>query len=121
MRFIVDAQLPRALADHLLASGHDAIHVKQLPEAGRTTDAEISAFADAESRVVVTKDADFHESHLLRGTPRQLLRVVTGNIKNADLIALFTALFPTLEAAFSDADLVDLSPAGLTVHRRTSR
>lgn len=46
MRFIVDAQLPRLLASRLEASGHDAIHVKQLPKAGGTSDAEISEFAD---------------------------------------------------------------------------
>lgn len=121
MRCIVDAQLPRALANHLLASGHDAIHVKELPRAGDTTDAEISAFADAENRVVVTKDADFQESHLLRGTPRQLLRVATGNIRNDALIALFATVLPTIETAFIDADLVDLSTAGLTIHARSAR
>jgi hypothetical protein len=45
MRCVVDAQLPRALANHLLASGHDAIHVKELPSAGDTTDAEIGGHA----------------------------------------------------------------------------
>src|SRR5579875_364256 len=83
MRFIVDAQLPRLLADQLVTSGHDAVHVKQLPKAGRTGDAEISAFADREHRVLVTKDTDFQESHLLRGTLTRLLRVATGSIKNS--------------------------------------
>jgi predicted nuclease of predicted toxin-antitoxin system len=121
MRFIVDARLPRALASHLVTSGHDAVHVKQLPQAGRTSDAEISAFADRESRIVVTKDADFQDGHLLRGTPSQLLRVSTGNIKNADLISLFTRLLPALDAAFSEAKLVDLSAAGLRIHPRPTR
>jgi predicted nuclease of predicted toxin-antitoxin system len=121
MRFVVDAQLPRALANHLVASGHDAIHVKQLPNAGDTTDAEISAFANLEARIVVTKDADFQESHLLGGTPKQLLRVATGNVRNAELIALFTRLLPGLEAAFSEADRIDLSTAGLTLHARPKR
>jgi predicted nuclease of predicted toxin-antitoxin system len=90
MRFIVDAQLPRLLTDHLVASGHDAVHVKQLPKAGGTGDAEISAFADREHRIVVTKDTDFQESHLLRGTPTRLLRVATGNLRNSELIAPFS-------------------------------
>jgi predicted nuclease of predicted toxin-antitoxin system len=121
MRFIVDAQLPRALASHLVTAGHDAVHVKQLPNAGRTSDAEISAVADQEGRIVVTKDADFREGHLLRGTPGQLLRVATGNIKNADLISPVTRLLPALETAFSEADLVDLSEAGLTIYARPNR
>lgn len=121
MRFIVDAQLPRLLTDHLVASGHDAIHVKQLPKAGGTSDAEISAFADLENRIVLTKDTDFQESHLLRGTPTRLLRVATGNIRNSDLIALFSRLMPALETAFDDANHVDMSATGLTAHPRPRR
>jgi len=121
MRFIVDAQLPRLLASSLVASGHDAVHVKDLTKAGDTSDVEISEFADRENRIVVTKDADFQDSHLVRGTPRQLLRVTTGNIKNAELTAVFTTFLPTLELAFEEADRVDLSAVGLTIHSRPNR
>ena len=46
MRFIVDAQLPRLLTDQLVASGHDAVHVKQPPlplrlDARQSVDAEV--------------------------------------------------------------------------------
>jgi predicted nuclease of predicted toxin-antitoxin system len=47
MRFIVDAQLPQLLATRLTALGHDAVHVKTLPQAGATSDASISQFAVA--------------------------------------------------------------------------
>lgn len=63
MKFIIDAQLPDALARHLTALGHDAIHVKQMPKAGDTPDAEIIALADHQRRVVVTKDDDFRYSY----------------------------------------------------------
>ena len=69
--------------------GHDAIHTLDLPNRNATKDGEISVVADRDGRVVITKDSDFRDSHLLGGAPRQLLRVTTGNIKNADLIALF--------------------------------
>ena len=121
MRFIVDAQLPRLRTDHLVASGHDAVHAKQRSRAGAPTDAESSAFADLENRIVVTKDTDFQESHLLRGTPTRLLRVATGNIRNSDLIALFSRLMPALETAFDDADDVEMSATGLTAHPRPRR
>ena len=94
------------------------MHVKDLPKAGATSDAEIAEFADRENRIVVTKDADFQDSHLLRGTPRQLLRVATGNVRNADLTALFTTFLPTLEVAFDEADRIDLSAFGLAIHSR---
>jgi uncharacterized protein with PIN domain len=67
VRFPIDAQLPARLAGLLSAAGHDAVHTSQLPEGNRTTDAALASYADAEDRVVVTKDRDFRDSHLLRG------------------------------------------------------
>lgn len=120
MRFIVDAQLPRLLSDHLATLGQDAMHVKELPGGAAASDAQITRVADREGRVVVTKDADFLESHLLGGEPRRLLRITTGNISNADLLALFTTFMPALEIGFGDADHVDVSVAGLLVYPRES-
>ena len=59
MRFLVDAQLPRRFAAWLREHGHDALHTLDLPEGNRTADTSITALADGEHRVVVTKDADF--------------------------------------------------------------
>src|SRR5437868_6847154 len=69
MNFLVDAQLPRRMTAWLAAAGCDAIHTLDLPDANRTTDEQINDVADREQRVVVTKDADFVDSHLLRGRP----------------------------------------------------
>ena len=66
MKFLIDAQLPARLAGLLGAAGHDAVHTSQLPEGNRTTDAALAATADAEDRVVVSKDRDFRDRHLLR-------------------------------------------------------
>lgn len=73
MKFVVDAQLPARLASFLVAAGHDAVHTTHLPDGNRTTDAAIAEFADREGRVVVTKDRDFRDGHLLGGSPRRLL------------------------------------------------
>ncbi|HUR18608.1 MAG TPA: DUF5615 family PIN-like protein [Acidimicrobiales bacterium] len=75
MRFLLDAQLPSRLARKLTSGGHDVVHTSELPDGNRTTDAEIARRADAEDRVVVTKDSDFRDGHLLRSTPRRLLIV----------------------------------------------
>ncbi len=87
MKFLLDAQLPARLAGHLNDAGHDALHTLDLPEQNRTTDAEVARVADAHGRIVVSKDSDFRDSHLLNGTPARLLVVSTGNITNRDLIA----------------------------------
>jgi len=56
VRLLIDAQLPRRLASWLTSRGHDATHTLDLPDANRTTDAVISTVADAEDRIVVTKN-----------------------------------------------------------------
>lgn len=116
MKFLIDAQLPARLAQHLVEAGHDAIHTLDLPGANRTRDAEIADRADAEDRVLVSKDSDFRDSHLLRGTPKKLLIVATGNIANRELLALFEEHLGAIVAALDDADLVELGNADLTVH-----
>ncbi len=118
MRFIIDAQLPDALARHLVGLGHDAIHVKRLPRAGDTPDAEIIAFADRDSRIVVTKDDDFRHSYEVTGRPAQLLQIALGNMRNRELLAHITAHHDDIVTAFGVADFVELRATGLTLHRR---
>ncbi len=88
MRFLIDAQLPRRLADELVALGAEAIHTLDLPLANRTTDAEVVEVAEREGRIVATKDVDFVDGHLLRSRPDRLLLISTGNISNRELIDL---------------------------------
>lgn len=116
MRFLVDAQLPVRLARRLSDGGHDAVHTSELPEGNRTTDADIKAKADADDQVVVTKDRDFRDSHLLRSTPRRLLIVATGNISNNDLLALFDRHLDSIVAALDEAPFVELTDDRLVVH-----
>ena len=40
MKFLVDVQLPRRLARWLQASGHDAIHTRDLPKGNRMVQVE---------------------------------------------------------------------------------
>ncbi|MBS0266852.1 MAG: DUF5615 family PIN-like protein [Planctomycetes bacterium] len=72
MNFLVDAQLPRRMTGWLTDSGGDAIHTLDLPESNRTTDDQVIEVADREQRVIVTKDADFVDGHILHGRPARL-------------------------------------------------
>jgi predicted nuclease of predicted toxin-antitoxin system len=58
MRYLVDAQLPPALARWLVVEGHEAEHVidRRLETA---SDREIWDFALETEAVIVTKDEDF--------------------------------------------------------------
>lgn len=118
MRFLVDAQLPARLAWRLVELGHDAVHTSSLPDGNRTTDQQIAAVADRDSRIVVTKDADFRNTHLLTGSPAKLLVVATGNIRNNDLLNLFESRLAEIEQAFALGDHVELRRGAVLSHPR---
>lgn len=83
-------------------SGYDAVHTSDLPDGNRSTDTWIAWFADSDGRVVVTKDRV----------------IVTGNITNAALLALFRENLDAVVAALESADFVELGSTALVVHRR---
>lgn len=118
MKFLIDAQLPTRLAESLNRAGHDAVHTIGLPDGNRSTDSEIAQLADAEGRVVATKDQDFRDGHLLARSPRQLLVVATGNITNGALLAVFELHLDAIVASLSEADFVELSEAALALGGR---
>jgi predicted nuclease of predicted toxin-antitoxin system len=118
VKFLVDAQLPARLARFLSSAGNDVLHTTQLPDGNRTTDGRIAELADNEDRVVVTKDRDFRDSHLLSWSPRRLLLVATGNITNTALLSLFEAHLDAILTALEEADFVELTTGSLVVHRR---
>ena len=93
MKFLVDAQRPRRLCQLLRESGHDAVHTLDLVLGNRTPDSEIIQIANAEGRVVVTKDDDFVQSFLLKNQPQRLMLVATRNINNSQLNQLIMKIF----------------------------
>lgn len=58
MRFLVDANLPRSLADVARTAGDEAIHVRDVG-LGDATDETIAAYARAHDLLLVTRDLDF--------------------------------------------------------------
>ena len=65
MKFLIDAHLPRRMVGWLAAAGCDASHMLNLPRGNRTPDSGVTEIADQNDRVLVTKDGDFVNSHLL--------------------------------------------------------
>lgn len=118
MKLLVDAQLPVRPASRLGTLGHDVLHTSSLPDGNRTTDQQIAAVADQDDRIVVTKDADFRNSHLLTGSPSRLLVVATGNIGNDDLLRLFASRLAEIEQAFTLGDHVELRRDAVIAHPR---
>lgn len=120
MKFLIDAQLPPRLARALAEAGHEVTHTLELPEGNRSTDRVVAAACDAEDRVLVTKDHDFRDSHLLRGSPRRLLIVTSGNIGNDELLAMFLANLANMVSAFDSARMVELGLEGVEVFEEPS-
>lgn len=58
MKFLVDAQLPKALCAWLIERGHEAVHVTLLAD-GPLSDAAVAARAARDSFVILSKDEDF--------------------------------------------------------------
>jgi predicted nuclease of predicted toxin-antitoxin system len=116
VNFLLDAQLPRRLSYQLRSAGHDALHTLDLPAGNRTTDEEINAIAERESRVVMTKDADFVNSFLLARRPPKLLLISTGNIGNQDLENLVTKHLAQIAEALLTNDFVELTRSALIIH-----
>jgi predicted nuclease of predicted toxin-antitoxin system len=115
MKFLIDAQLPRRMVGWLSSVGCDAAHTLDLPDGNRTTDSQIIACAEQDQRVVVTKDADFVNEHVLHAKPTQLLLVSTGNISNRELEALVVPLIPDIVREFQTNVFLELSRTGIIV------
>ena len=97
MRFVVDAQLPPALARRLETLGHTAEHVADRGMAS-ASDHVISDYAACVGAVIVTKDEDFAIRRLLAEGPA-IVWLRLGNTRRAALLARIEAELPAIIAA----------------------
>lgn len=121
MKFLVDAQLPPRLAVALRAQGHDAVHTRDLPNGNETPDAAVAQAADEAGRVVVSKDVDFRNSHLVAGSPARLLVIRIGNASADVLLGAILFHLPEIEDAFERSSLIELTAEVLVVHSHDRR
>ena len=71
MKFLVDAQLPPALARWIASQGHHAVHVFDL-ELHTADDPAVWRCAEADDSIIVTKDENFVDRWLLSNEPVRL-------------------------------------------------
>lgn len=98
MRFLVDAQLPPALARWLYAQGYPADHVVDLGMEG-SPDRVIWEWASKEDVVIVTKDEDFAIWRIASSarTP-SVLWLRMGNTRRSELLERMEVLLPQVLA-----------------------
>jgi predicted nuclease of predicted toxin-antitoxin system len=95
VRFIVDAQLPPALARHLQLLGHEAEHVIDLG-LERASDRDIWEVAAAQSAIIVTKDEDFGAMRAIQQEGPAILWIRTGNTTTPTLLETLMAAWPLI-------------------------
>lgn len=94
MNFLIDAQLPPALARLITSFGHHAVHVEEA-KLLLATDQAIWDYAVTHQHIIITKDEDFKNMLLLTATSRTpVVWVRLGNCSNAALTRWFQPLFP---------------------------
>jgi len=107
MKFLVDAQLPPALARWLTAQGHEAAHVADIG-LGAADDMSIWRHACADGYALISKDDDFVLLRL-REPEAKLIWVTMGNCSKANLLSRFATALPELLAALEGGEpLVEL-------------
>jgi len=109
LKFLIDAHLPKALAEFLRERGFDAIHTLDLPAGNDSDDLVINEVSIAEQRVVISKDSDFYDSYSHKQEPFKLLYLTTGNIKNKDLIELFNKNLLLIIHSLQNGSVVELN------------
>lgn len=93
MKFLIDAQLPPALANWIHSRGHEAKHLFDL---GFHTAADpmIWKHAEREQAAIISKDEDFVDHWLLSDKPVPLIWIRKGNCSNRALLAWLEPLWP---------------------------
>ncbi len=95
MNFLIDAQLPPALARWIASQDHQATHVFELG-LHTSDDPVIWERALSKHAVIISKDEDFVDRWILSDQPVPLVWIRKGNCSNQALLAW-------LESLWSDA------------------
>ena len=105
MTFLVDNQLPLALAQYLRTRGLDCQHVLDIGLA-EATDAEICRYAEAQARVIISKDEDFLHLASRSDAKIKVVWIRLGNCRTSALIAAFEKFWPTLQSCLEAGDRI---------------
>ena len=105
MKFLVDNQLPVALARFLAARGCDCAHVMDVG-LGLASDAVIWNYAHRNEFIVISKDEDFLYLVARPENNARLVWVRLGNCRNQLLLATFERSWARIEALLKAGDRV---------------
>lgn len=103
MRFVIDAQLPPALARLLATLGHEAEHVADVGLRD-AEDSPIWRYALRHQAVIITKDEDFPHRLSQSRTAPVIVWLRTGNTSHKALLQWFEPLLPQIVQLIQQGD-----------------
>ena len=117
MKLLLDQGLPRSTVSQLSKTGIEAVHVGEIGMA-TAKDAEILAFAEQHSRVVVTLDANFH-ALLARsgGAGPSVIRVRIEGLRAAGLADLLKNVLEICGEDLGKGAMVSVTEKAVRVRR----
>jgi len=105
VKFLIDNQLPVALAQYLRKRGFGCVHVLDI-ELEEAADVEICRYAESEEYVIVSKDEDFVYHAKRPGAQLQVVWVRLGNCRTPALLAAFDAAWAQIESCLAGGDRI---------------
>jgi predicted nuclease of predicted toxin-antitoxin system len=109
VKFVVDCQLPPALAHWLRDRGFEATHVFELGM-GQASDRQIWESCSVNGAILASKDEDFLILATRPGDQGRLLWLRLGNCRTAALLCSLEESWPMVTAAFESGQrIVELS------------
>jgi predicted nuclease of predicted toxin-antitoxin system len=105
LRFLIDAQLPPALAAALRHAGYDAVHVADLGLLS-ASDREIWRETLQRGAALITKDRNFLTIRSTGETGPMIVWVRSGNAGNTQLIDRLVRALPAIRAAVERKEAV---------------
>ncbi len=95
MRFLVDAQLPPALARYLATGGHEAEHVADIGLGG-AKDQAIWEYAARVGGVIISKDEDFAQRIFFGKGGPPVVWIRLPNTRKRELLLWFEPILPRI-------------------------
>jgi predicted nuclease of predicted toxin-antitoxin system len=103
VKFLIDAQLPVALAETLRCMGHEAKAVREVGLRD-AEDESIWQFAKAQQLTIITKDEDFAERSIRNLDGPAVIWLRVGNCSNLTLLKWLIPLLPGIMARLDLGD-----------------
>jgi len=105
VKFLVDNQLPAALARFLAQRGFDCVHVLDLG-LDQSSDGVIWRYAERNGMVLISKDEDFFQLASRPGAAVRVVWVRLGNCRKPALLSATDRMWPRILACLQAGDTV---------------